>query len=119
MFKPLHSLSFLFLKGGEQKPLSIILHKESDTLGFNIIGGRPSQNESAAEGIYVSKVTENGPADRPDGLQLHDRIIEVRKVFCRIGIDFTSLLPLARAGICFYLLKMHIFKEVINYYSTK
>ncbi|XP_051791680.1 PDZ domain-containing RING finger protein 4 isoform X2 [Erpetoichthys calabaricus] len=39
--------------GGEQKPLSIILHKESDTLGFNIIGGRPSQ----VNGKDLSKAT--------------------------------------------------------------
>uniref|UniRef100_A0A8C3G9M7 PDZ domain containing RING finger 3b n=1 Tax=Cyclopterus lumpus TaxID=8103 RepID=A0A8C3G9M7_CYCLU len=29
------------------------------------------------EGIFVSKVIEEGPADKEDGLQIHDRIIEV------------------------------------------
>ncbi|XP_059833823.1 PDZ domain-containing RING finger protein 4-like isoform X2 [Hypanus sabinus] len=66
--------------GGETKPLTVVLRRENDTLGFNIIGGRPSPNsedDSSSEVIYVSKVMENGPADRPDGLQVHDRIIEV------------------------------------------
>ncbi|XP_062423400.1 PDZ domain-containing RING finger protein 4 [Rhea pennata] len=67
-------------KGGEPKPLTIMLHRENDTLGFNIIGGRPNKNNqegSSAEGIYVSKILENGPADKADGLQIHDKIIEV------------------------------------------
>ncbi|XP_072654435.1 PDZ domain-containing RING finger protein 4 isoform X1 [Canis lupus baileyi] len=65
---------------GEHKPFTIVLERENDTLGFNIIGGRPNQNnkeETSAEGIYVSKILENGPADRADGLEIHDKIIEV------------------------------------------
>ncbi|XP_047921855.2 PDZ domain-containing RING finger protein 4 isoform X1 [Anser cygnoides] len=64
---------------GEPTPLTIMLHRENDTLGFNIIGGRPNQNnqEESAEGIYVSKILENGPADKAEGLQIHDKIIEV------------------------------------------
>lgn len=57
-----------------------MLEREDDTLGFNIIGGRPYQNsqkQSAPEGIYVSKILENGPADRADGLEVHDKIIAV------------------------------------------
>ncbi|XP_027749243.1 PDZ domain-containing RING finger protein 4 isoform X2 [Empidonax traillii] len=66
-------------KVGEPKPLMIMLHRENDTLGFNIIGGRPNQNnrEESAQGIYVSKILENGPADKAEGLQIHDKIIEV------------------------------------------
>ncbi|CAN0002575.1 unnamed protein product, partial [Bubo scandiacus] len=65
--------------GGEPKPLTIMLHRENDTLGFNIIGGRPDQSnqEESAEGIYVSKILENGPADKAEGLQIHDKIIEL------------------------------------------
>ncbi|XP_014427954.2 PDZ domain-containing RING finger protein 4 isoform X1 [Pelodiscus sinensis] len=66
--------------GGEPKPLTIMLQRENDTLGFNIIGGRPNQNNqenSSPEGIYVSKILENGPADKTEGLQIHDKIIEV------------------------------------------
>ncbi|XP_049481252.1 PDZ domain-containing RING finger protein 4-like [Panthera uncia] len=66
----------------EHKPLTIVLERENDTLGFNIIGGRPNQNnkeETSKEGIYVSKILENGPADRADGLEIHDKIIEVRQ----------------------------------------
>ncbi|CAK6958730.1 E3 ubiquitin-protein ligase PDZRN3-B isoform X1 [Scomber scombrus] len=35
-------------------------------------------NDSTSnEGIFVSKIVEKGPADNEDGLQIHDRIIEV------------------------------------------
>ncbi|XP_059258888.1 PDZ domain-containing RING finger protein 4 isoform X1 [Mustela nigripes] len=66
-------------RDGEHKPFTIVLERENDTLGFNIIGGRPNQNkeETSAEGIYVSKILENGPADRADGLEIQDKIIEV------------------------------------------
>ncbi|KAH0500119.1 PDZ domain-containing RING finger protein 4 [Microtus ochrogaster] len=67
-------------QGGEQKSLTVVLEREDDALGFNIIGGRQNQNhqkQSATEGIYVSKILENGPADRADGLEVHDKIIEV------------------------------------------
>ncbi|XP_043405139.1 PDZ domain-containing RING finger protein 4 isoform X3 [Chelonia mydas] len=70
--------------GGEPKPLTIMLQKENDTLGFNIVGGRPNQvttknnqEDSSPEGIYVSKILEDGPADKTEGLQIHDKIIEV------------------------------------------
>lgn len=29
------------------------------------------------EGIFVSKIVENGAADKEGGLQIHDRIMEV------------------------------------------
>ncbi|XP_021107211.1 PDZ domain-containing RING finger protein 4 isoform X2 [Heterocephalus glaber] len=64
---------------GEQNPFTIVLERENDTLGFNIIGGRQNQTnqESSTEGIYVSKILENGPADKVNGLELHDKIIVV------------------------------------------
>ncbi|XP_002823151.4 PDZ domain-containing RING finger protein 4 isoform X1 [Pongo abelii] len=67
-------------RDGEHKPFTIVLERENDTLGFNIVGGRPNQNNqegTSTEGIYVSKILENGPADRADGLEIHDKIIEV------------------------------------------
>lgn len=33
--------------------------------------------EELSDGIFVSKVVENGPADKEGGLQVHDRIMEV------------------------------------------
>lgn len=38
-----------------------------------------NNQEESAEGIYVSKILENGPAEKAEGLQIHDKIIEVRK----------------------------------------
>ena len=47
----------------------------------------PPQDESdgiSNEGIFVSKVIEQGPSDKDGGLQIHDRILEVRQfVGCR------------------------------------
>ncbi|XP_062271544.1 E3 ubiquitin-protein ligase PDZRN3-B isoform X1 [Scomber scombrus] len=67
-------------KEGETKSLTVVLLREVGSLGFNIIGGRPcaDDNDSTSnEGIFVSKICEKGPADNEDGLQIHDRIIEV------------------------------------------
>ncbi|XP_072136694.1 E3 ubiquitin-protein ligase PDZRN3-B isoform X2 [Mobula birostris] len=64
--------------GGET--LTIIMQRDAGSLGFNIIGGRPwAENEEStvSEGIFVSKIVENGPADKKGGLQMHDRILEV------------------------------------------
>ncbi|GCC24442.1 E3 ubiquitin-protein ligase PDZRN3-B isoform X2 [Chiloscyllium punctatum] len=64
--------------GGET--LTIIMQRDSGSLGFNIIGGRPcaeNQEGTACEGIFVSKVVQNGPADKEGGLQTHDQILEV------------------------------------------
>uniref|UniRef100_A0A7N5ZRG3 RING-type E3 ubiquitin transferase n=1 Tax=Anabas testudineus TaxID=64144 RepID=A0A7N5ZRG3_ANATE len=68
--------------GGESetKNVTVVLLREDGSLGFNIVGGRPctDDNDSTSnEGIFVSKIIENGPADKEGGLQIHDRIIEV------------------------------------------
>ncbi|XP_061407955.1 E3 ubiquitin-protein ligase PDZRN3 isoform X1 [Lethenteron reissneri] len=67
-------------KGGEPSTLTVVLQRQHGSLGFNIIGGRPSpdsQEGTSGEGIFVSKVVENGPADKDGGLQVNDRVIEV------------------------------------------
>ncbi|XP_066051292.1 E3 ubiquitin-protein ligase PDZRN3 isoform X1 [Chamaea fasciata] len=67
-------------KGEETKALTLVLHRDSGSLGFNIIGGRPcvdNQDGSSSEGIFVSKIVDTGPAAKEGGLQIHDRIIEV------------------------------------------
>ncbi|XP_072307996.1 E3 ubiquitin-protein ligase PDZRN3-B isoform X1 [Eucyclogobius newberryi] len=64
----------------ETRSVPVVLLREGGSLGFNIVGGRPcaDENDSTSnEGIYVSKIVENGPADKEDGLQIHDKIIEV------------------------------------------
>lgn len=38
-----------------------------------------NNQEESADGIYVSKILEKGPADNAEGLQIHDKIIEVRR----------------------------------------
>ncbi|XP_053111798.1 PDZ domain-containing RING finger protein 4 isoform X2 [Hemicordylus capensis] len=64
---------------GAPKLLTIMLHRENSTLGFNIVGGQPNQDNQleSAEGIYVSRILEKGPADKTDGMQINDKIIEV------------------------------------------
>ncbi|PKK26366.1 PDZ domain containing ring finger 3 [Columba livia] len=67
-------------EGEETKALTLVLHRDSGSLGFNIIGGRPcmdNQDGSSSEGIFVSKIVDTGPAAKEGGLQIHDRIIEV------------------------------------------
>uniref|UniRef100_A0A7N8YAD3 RING-type E3 ubiquitin transferase n=1 Tax=Mastacembelus armatus TaxID=205130 RepID=A0A7N8YAD3_9TELE len=67
-------------KEGETKSVTVVLLREGGSLGFNIIGGRPCADDSdntSNEGIFVSKITENGPADKEGGLQIQDRITEV------------------------------------------
>ncbi|XP_008318676.1 E3 ubiquitin-protein ligase PDZRN3-B isoform X2 [Cynoglossus semilaevis] len=67
-------------KESETRRETVVLLREGGSLGFNIMGGRPSvdNNDSTSnEGIYVSKIIENGPADKEESLQIHDRIIEV------------------------------------------
>ncbi|KAG7326668.1 hypothetical protein KOW79_010069 [Hemibagrus wyckioides] len=67
-------------KGGESKSVTVVLHRESGSLGFNIVGGRPcadNEDGTSNEGIFVSKIVEHGPVDKDGGLQIHDRIMEV------------------------------------------
>ncbi|XP_017602644.1 PREDICTED: E3 ubiquitin-protein ligase PDZRN3-like [Corvus brachyrhynchos] len=74
--------------GEETKALTLVLHRDSGSLGFNIIGGRPcvdNQDGSSSEGIFVSKIVDTGPAAKEGGLQIHDRIIEAGdtlRVYC-------------------------------------
>ncbi|KAL1249726.1 hypothetical protein QQF64_020731 [Cirrhinus molitorella] len=66
--------------GEETRSLKVILDRASGSLGFSIIGGRlcgeTEQQGDFSDGIYVSKIVENGAADKA-GLRVHDRIIEV------------------------------------------
>ncbi|KAM9814099.1 E3 ubiquitin-protein ligase PDZRN3-B isoform 1-T1 [Neosynchiropus ocellatus] len=67
-------------KEGDTKSVTVVLLREGGSLGFHIVGGRPvadGNDCSSAEGIFVSKIVEKGPADKEDGLQIHDRIIQV------------------------------------------
>uniref|UniRef100_A0A2I2Z251 PDZ domain containing ring finger 3 n=1 Tax=Gorilla gorilla gorilla TaxID=9595 RepID=A0A2I2Z251_GORGO len=97
-------------KGEETKSLTLVLHRDSGSLGFNIIGGRPSVDNhdgSSSEGIFVSKIVDSGPAAKEGGLQIHDRIIEMRKLELR-----TVKLPKAHsqdsnAGFIPQLLSLH------------
>uniref|UniRef100_A0A8C2S8Q6 PDZ domain-containing protein n=1 Tax=Capra hircus TaxID=9925 RepID=A0A8C2S8Q6_CAPHI len=80
-------------KGEETKSLTLVLHRDSGSLGFNIIGGRPcvdNQDGSSSEGIFVSKIVDSGPAAKDGGLQIHDRIIEMNKESCRRIFPFYS-----------------------------
>ncbi|XP_026055209.1 E3 ubiquitin-protein ligase PDZRN3-B [Carassius auratus] len=68
-------------KGEETRSLKVTLHRTSSgSLGFSIIGGRlcgeTEQHGDFSDGIYVSKIVENGAADKA-GLHVHDRIVEV------------------------------------------
>ncbi|KAJ7998575.1 hypothetical protein DPEC_G00206330 [Dallia pectoralis] len=74
--------------GGESKNVTAILHREGGSLGFNIVGGRPcvdEQDGTSNEGIFVSKIVENGPADKEGGLQIQDRIMEGGRFYMEVS----------------------------------
>ncbi|XP_029287763.1 E3 ubiquitin-protein ligase PDZRN3-B isoform X2 [Cottoperca gobio] len=49
-----------------------------DSLTKTVAFSCKDDNDSTSnEGIFVSKIIEEGPADKEEGLQIHDRIIEV------------------------------------------
>ncbi|KAM4587787.1 E3 ubiquitin-protein ligase PDZRN3-B isoform 2-T2 [Odontesthes bonariensis] len=49
-----------------------------DSLTKTVAFSCKDDNEgTSSEGIFVSKIIEKGPADKEEGLQIHDRIIEV------------------------------------------
>uniref|UniRef100_A0A8D0GWC0 PDZ domain-containing protein n=1 Tax=Sphenodon punctatus TaxID=8508 RepID=A0A8D0GWC0_SPHPU len=96
-------------KGEETKALALVLHRDSGSLGFNIIGGRPcvdNQDGSSTEGIFVSKIADSGPASKEGGLQIHDRIIEVKDTcfaWFLIKVPYCVVLPLSpRTGVWWY-----------------
>lgn len=61
----------------------------------------PLQDDAAIsasnEGIFVSKIVEDGPADKDGGLQIHDKILEVRG----LDLTFTASKRLPRNGTFF------------------
>ncbi|XP_077985450.1 E3 ubiquitin-protein ligase PDZRN3-like [Glandiceps talaboti] len=59
----------------DEVKMTILLERTHGTLGFNIMGGSRIDG-GQPEGIVVSKVTDNGPADRGN-LRINDRIIQV------------------------------------------
>ncbi|XP_051515371.1 E3 ubiquitin-protein ligase PDZRN3-B-like [Myxocyprinus asiaticus] len=67
-------------QGEETMSFKGTLNRPSGSLGFSIIGGRLCEEQEdhgdLSDGIYISKVVENGAADK-GGLQIHDRILEV------------------------------------------
>lgn len=47
-------------------------------LSLPFLSLKDNQDGSSSEGIFVSKIADSGPAAKEGGLQIHDRIIEVR-----------------------------------------
>lgn len=43
-----------------------------------VVGLQDNKDGTSNEGIFVSKIVENGPAEKEGGLQIHDRIMEVK-----------------------------------------
>uniref|UniRef100_A0A6I8NRU6 PDZ domain-containing protein n=1 Tax=Ornithorhynchus anatinus TaxID=9258 RepID=A0A6I8NRU6_ORNAN len=99
-------------KGEEMKTLTLVLHRDSGSLGFNIIGGRPcvdNQDGSSSEGIFVSKIVDSGPAAKEGGLQIHDRIIEpLLGLFqlCCLFKTIAELLYLVKPDVKYLLCKL-------------
>ena len=80
-----HSLRTAFMTGGCDVEAVQMQVRVQTTLGLNVAGGvgsAPYKGED--KGIYVSRITEGGPADVA-GLRVGDKILSVN------GVDFTQI----------------------------
>ncbi|XP_053912288.1 PDZ domain-containing RING finger protein 4 isoform X3 [Cuculus canorus] len=96
-------------KGGEPKPLTVMLHRENDTLGFNIIGGRPNQvngkdlskatHEEAVEAFrnakdpIVVQVLRRAPISKAHGSSQDVQLVDVST---QTDITFEHIMALAK-----------------------
>lgn len=72
MLKPTDSLELIYyLNCLYREPRTVVLHKGSTGLGFNIVGGEDG------EGIFVSFILLGGPADLSGELRRGDEILSV------------------------------------------
>uniref|UniRef100_A0A3B3ZKU9 PDZ domain-containing protein n=1 Tax=Periophthalmus magnuspinnatus TaxID=409849 RepID=A0A3B3ZKU9_9GOBI len=94
-------------KESETRSVPVVLLREGGSLGFNIVGGRPcaDENDSTSnEGIYVSKIVDNGPADKEGGLQINDKITEVSSSLHFVHFQSVTLMFPADVHSLLYIL---------------
>lgn len=68
---------------------------ERDNNVFSFSSLKDNQDGSSSEGIFVSKIVDTGPAAKEGGLQIHDRIIEVREYIAFNSASSSSGLHMA------------------------
>lgn len=72
MLRPTDSQELIYyLNCVYREPRTVVLHKRSTGLGFNIVGGEDG------EGIFVSFILSGGPADLSGELMRGDEILSV------------------------------------------
>ncbi|XP_066930971.1 protein scribble homolog isoform X6 [Clytia hemisphaerica] len=60
--------------------ISVTVERDGLSLGINIAGGLGTTTfDQDEEGVYISKITSNGPADRSGALNVGDKIIKVNE----------------------------------------
>ncbi|XP_065213379.1 protein lap4 [Planococcus citri] len=67
-----------------KQTINSTLIRDQNGLGFSIAGGKGSPFKDNSEGIYVSRITEGGVAEKDGKLQVGDRILSIN------GVDMTG-----------------------------
>ncbi|XP_047145373.1 protein scribble homolog isoform X1 [Hydra vulgaris] len=69
----------------ETLTIPVVLIRDAKGLGFSIAGGKGANpyNNKNDEGIYISKITDNGPAALDNRLQVGDRLLSINNVDVR------------------------------------
>uniref|UniRef100_A0A087X4E5 Discs, large homolog 2 (Drosophila) n=1 Tax=Poecilia formosa TaxID=48698 RepID=A0A087X4E5_POEFO len=93
MLKPTDSLELIYyLNCIYREPRTVVLHKGSTGLGFNIVGGEDG------EGIFVSFILLGGPADLSGELRRGDEILSVNGIDLRGATHEQAAAALKGAG---------------------
>ncbi|XP_054879428.1 disks large homolog 2-like isoform X1 [Poeciliopsis prolifica] len=93
MLKPTDSLELIYyLNCLYREPRTVVLHKGSTGLGFNIVGGEDG------EGIFVSFILLGGPADLSGELRRGDEILSVNGIDLRGATHEQAAAALKGAG---------------------
>ncbi|XP_065062730.1 protein scribble homolog [Rhopilema esculentum] len=91
---------------GEQKTItkvyeeiSTVIIRDEQSLGINIAGGKgTAPYKDDEEGIFISKISEGGPADQEGILQIGDKIVKVNEVDVSEMSHYEAVMTLKNAG---------------------
>ncbi|XP_063063096.1 protein scribble homolog isoform X16 [Engraulis encrasicolus] len=82
----------------EEEELSLIIHRQTGGLGISIAGGKGSTPyKGDDEGIFISRVSEDGPAARA-GVKVGDKLLEVNDVNLQGAEHHTAVEALRSSG---------------------
>ncbi|XP_031439492.1 protein scribble homolog isoform X3 [Clupea harengus] len=83
----------------EEEELSLTIHRQTGGLGISIAGGKGSTPyKGDDEGIFISRVSEDGPAARA-GVKVGDKLLEVNDVCLQGAEHHTAVEALRSSGV--------------------